>query len=389
LIRAALVNGDLVHGGVERQIAYIADRLKHKTDLSLFMVYYQARSAEPAAVPPVDAYYIPWYWSGKKGPLKFIFFPLFFIRFLFFCLRRHISVLHGFGPLDNLTVALAGIVPGIKSISSIRTSCAWALRGCRVWAPLSEKIVSNSRAAFRLLAQKRPVPAGKQILIRNGIDLHAFPYRERGPAPRHTPFTFLLVGRISPSKNHRLFIAGFHQFLLKEQRALSGFRIVFCGPVEKPSYLREIRQAIKTTGLERITQLMPYVSDIRSIYEKSDCLILPSRTEGLPNVLLEAMAVGLPWIASDIADVAYLAGPLEARGHVFEDNNRDSLCRALQRFFSTKQGGMQARLRRARNFVEGNFGLEVLAKASYDLYKAVGEKIPFAGMNSERPGDIQ
>ncbi len=370
-MRILMINGDIVHGGVERQILYTAEVFREKPDVKLFLVYYQARSDNREYTLPMNIRYISWYGSGKKGLNKFVFFPWFLLKLVCFCIRHKIDLLHGYGPLDNFTAAIAGTLLGKKKISSIRTSCEWALRGCHLWVPLCDRIVSNSLAAFRLLKTKRRVPQLKLSLIRNGIKPELFPFRNRDFSTRKKVFTFTLIGRMSPSKNHLLFISSLASFLDEEKLSPSAFRILFCGPVERKNYFYSIQRLLKKTGLDKITETKPYTADIMGVYNMTDCLVLPSRTEGLPNVLLEAMATGLPWIASDIADIKFLAGKNSERGFIFQDNDGRSLCQAIKTFFSTGPGELKAKIRNARLFIEQNFQVKAMAKAIHQLYKAV------------------
>jgi glycosyltransferase involved in cell wall biosynthesis len=370
-MRILFLNGDIVHGGVERQILYTAEAFQQKQDVKLFLVYYQERSDTGTYTLPIDIQYIPWHASGKKGLLKFLFFPLFLFKFMCFCLRHKIDILHGYGPLDNLAVAVSGTLLGKKKITSIRTSCEWALRGHRLWVPFSNRIISNSQAAFRLLKSKLSVPQSKFKLIRNGIKTELFPFKNRDFSVHKKIFTFSIIGRMSPSKNQLLFISSFADFLKQKKLSPSAFHIIFCGPVERKSYFTNIKGLFKKTGLDTIAEINPYTDDIMSIYNKSDCLVLPSRSEGLPNVLLEAMAAGLPWIASDIADIKYLSGENSERGLTFRDNDGRSLCTILNNFFNLKPEELKVKVRDARLFVERNFKVKDMAHTLYHLYRSV------------------
>jgi glycosyltransferase involved in cell wall biosynthesis len=371
LMRILFLNGDIIHGGVERQILYTAEAFQQKQDVKLFLVYYQERSDTGTYTLPIDIQYIPWPASGKKGLLKFLFFPLFLFKLMCFCLRHKIDILHGYGPLDNVAVVISGTLLGKKKITSIRTSCEWALRGHRLWVPFSDRIISNSLAAFRLLTVKTRVQQSKLTLVRNGIKPELFPFKNRDFSVRKKIFTFSIIGRMSPSKNQLLFISSFADFLKQKKLSPSAFHIIFCGPVERKSYFTTIKNLLKKTGLDTIAEIKPYTDDIMSVYNKTDFLVLPSRSEGLPNVLLEAMAAGLPWIASDIADIKYLSGENSERGLTFCDNDRHSLCKALKTFFALKPEELKQKVRDARLFVERNFKLQDMSEKIHQLYRSL------------------
>src|SRR5215207_9243556 len=61
----------------------------------------------------------------------------------------------------------------------------------------------------------------------------------------------------------------------------------------------EFERMAAELGIARQVQFLGMVSDMRSFYASCDLLVLPSRSEGCPNIVLEAMAMNLPVVASD------------------------------------------------------------------------------------------
>jgi glycosyltransferase involved in cell wall biosynthesis len=101
----------------------------------------------------------------------------------------------------------------------------------------------------------------------------------------------LHVGRLSPLKNH--------EALINTMRLLPGASLVLVGGGE----LRDsIEQRVKASGLgERIHLMGEIASDeVRRVMHACDLFMFPSLSEAMPMALLEAMAAGMPIIASDI-----------------------------------------------------------------------------------------
>ena len=72
---------------------------------------------------------------------------------------------------------------------------------------------------------------------------------------------------------------------------------VICGSGIKELFLK---QRIKEFGLEKQVFLPGYMENVREFLTEADCFVFPSRQEGLPVAVMEAMAAGLPVIATDI-----------------------------------------------------------------------------------------
>jgi len=71
--------------------------------------------------------------------------------------------------------------------------------------------------------------------------------------------------------------------------------------------LTSVREDVKRRGLERRVRLLGWQSDLGPLLSAADLLLFPSRTEGVPNVLLQALIAGVPVLASDIAPHRELA----------------------------------------------------------------------------------
>ncbi len=98
------------------------------------------------------------------------------------------------------------------------------------------------------------------------------------------------VGRLNRDKNHRLLIEAIYRLNDKSIRLY----IFGKGPFES-----ELHTLIREKGLGGQVFLMGYKSDVISLMKRADCFVFASLHEGFPNVLVEAMACGLPIITSN------------------------------------------------------------------------------------------
>ena len=114
----------------------------------------------------------------------------------------------------------------------------------------------------------------------------------------------LSVGRLDPEKNPVLLA----DVLARLNRQGDRWRLVVCG---EGSLRRELEQRVRQLGLTDRVELRGYVPHgpaLRRLYEESDVLLHLSWTEGVPQVLLEAFAAGLPVVATAVGGVPALVG---------------------------------------------------------------------------------
>ena len=103
---------------------------------------------------------------------------------------------------------------------------------------------------------------------------------------------YCAVGRLAEQKNYKMMISAFAQFHLKypdEKLFIYGI-----GPLEK-----ELKDYIKTLDMENTILLKGLSDSIPQVLANAKAFIMTSNYEGMPNALLEAMAVGLPVVSTD------------------------------------------------------------------------------------------
>lgn len=152
----------------------------------------------------------------------------------------------------------------------------------RALAKLPPSIVACSRSEGELIERylgRRP------LVVPNGISLDAI--RPRGPHAVTRQVTVATAGRISPARNPELFAS------VARRLAQTGLHFVWLGGGEP-----EAESALRAAGVE-VTGWLPHAR-LLELLGGVDIYLQPSRWEGLPVAVMEAMASGLPVVATDI-----------------------------------------------------------------------------------------
>lgn len=135
-------------------------------------------------------------------------------------------------------------------------------------------------------------------LVYNSVDttkfLDAYDNKEDGEFCDDGWCNVLQVGRFSEVKN-QLFTAEIAQELKKREKRIR----ILCAGNNGNDYEAEVRQAIQTMGIQEHMVLLGVRGDIDALMRKSAAFLLPSRYEGMPLVLIEAQASGLPCVVAD------------------------------------------------------------------------------------------
>ena len=170
----------------------------------------------------------------------------------------------------------------------------------------ADLIISNSHAGARDHAADGYSPK-RMVVVHNGIDTRRFRPDAAARAEMRRewgiPDGDLLVGmigRLDPQKDHPTFLRA--AALVQRQRPNVRFICVGNGP---QSYAAELRAEAESLGLNGRLKWQPASNKVLGVYNALDLATLPSANgEGFANVVGEAMACGIPVVASDAGDSA-------------------------------------------------------------------------------------
>ncbi len=195
----------------------------------------------------------------------------------------------------------------------------------------------SSFARSQMMLQSPHAHWHKFVVVPLGIDPEVFAPRPHNPAP--DPFEILCVGRLTPAKGQHLLIDAVNE-LGRQGRNLR-LRLVGAGPDE----LSLRQHAARIACPERIVFSGAVNQDrIRDYYGAADVFCLPSFAEGVPVVLMEAMAMEIPCVTTRIAGIPELIRD-GTDGLLVAPSNVDELAAALARLMDDE--GLRARLGRA------------------------------------------
>lgn len=139
------------------------------------------------------------------------------------------------------------------------------------------------------------------------------------------------------------------------------FLIVGEGPLEQV-----LRSFLRTSGLDRHVALLGFREDVIDIIRSADLFVLPSRWEGMPNALLEAMSVAMPVVASDVEGVREVLGP-NCERQLIPPGDREALrCAILWHYFHRDESRELGQ--RNRQFVSVQFSWDDVVGLYQELW---------------------
>lgn len=282
----------------------------------------------------------------------------------------------------DLLGLVAGRIVGVPAIAwNVRTAnldmsrygklSRLTLAACARLSSLPDVVVVNSETGRDYHAGLGYRPR-RWSVIPNGFDLDLFRPDPTGRAAFRSEIgvsaneTLVgLVARFDPAKDHNTFLraAG----LLARRRPDVRFLMVGAGVTAENTTLSEW---IEAQGLRGKVQLLGLRSDLPRVYAALDVVALSSLTEGFPNVVGEAMAVGVPCVVTDVGDARQMVAET---GIVVPPADAEALAAGLGQLAAE---GAEARRRRgalARQRIQDDYGLARIVGRYAELYEELCE----------------
>lgn len=168
-----------------------------------------------------------------------------------------------------------------------------------------QQYIAVSRDLEHWLADAVGVPSERILQIYNGVDRERFRPPPVDMRPSVAPSGFLpadalvvgTVGRLAAVKNQQSLLRAFAQILQQHPELVSRLRLLIVGDGPLAAQLRD---QVMQSGLEQHVWLAGDRQDVPQLLQSMDVFVLPSLGEGISNTVLEAMATGLPVIATRV-----------------------------------------------------------------------------------------
>ena len=131
--------------------------------------------------------------------------------------------------------------------------------------------------------------------------------------------------------------------------------------------LYALEQVVKKRNLENCVSINQPTNDVVEIMQNHDLLLLPSRSEGLPMVVLEAMSVGIPIIAMDVGQIRPLFEDSKV-GRIIPRGNYSAMLDAVNYFSNISRDDKDLLKGRSQKYIEDFYSIEVVCDRWYRIY---------------------
>lgn len=239
----------------------------------------------------------------------------------------------------------------------------------RLTDSLCDLTTQVSKAGLHRYVQVKAVPQNKVHFIPNGVDINRFrPDEKARKKLRHEfgitdEFVWLAVGRFEEAKDYPNMIQAFSRLVKVRPDA----RLFIAG---QGALKTKIERLVVELGLDDAVSFLGIRKDVPELMNAADAYVMSSAWEGFPLVLLEAAAVGLPIVATDVGGNREIVLN-DQSGFLVPPQDPVSLAEAMERVMAL---GIEARKlmgKAGRTYVVENFSFERVIKMWEELYHEI------------------
>jgi glycosyltransferase involved in cell wall biosynthesis len=315
--RLLFVTKTTVYGGTEKHLVDLIQRLDSSLiectilcyGSDVFSRYISSRpNVRVVNFGPVASVRFLSYWLTftKRRPWAIVFVDGWLGLFPWYAyLAAKLSGATRLFAIEHLTADPAPLlIKGTGIWKRVRRRIGWQARimwKLRLSGMLADQTICVSNAVRERLVSSYGYPEAKTMTVLNGVDLKHFdptcntrskdlPAKDNHVSPEAT---LLCIGNLWKQKRVDLLLDALS--VVVKDHPLCKCMIVGSGPLEAELRAQSIR-----LGLDTVVQFVGRAEDVRPYLEAADLFVLSSENEGLPLVLGEAMAYGIPCIATDV-----------------------------------------------------------------------------------------
>jgi len=319
---------------------------------------YNARPIEEVALPRNLVFHKVSVWRDRKGYIRFFFHLFYLIRSIKHAvglLRKNRKISAVMNLMNHQTQGFLNILLSQlcrrKSVVRISNDVESAVFVCR---KKYGKILGIIYDALIHLIERLTLDRADIIITVSPMILEKYPQyknkvlikpvltpalgqycdREFQEKKQRKRFHLLFIGRLEPGKGVETLLD-----------AVAGLRNIKCSIVGDGSLRSKLVEKTRELGIEHVVEFHGFLPQekVFRLMEKTDSLVLPSYNEFMSNVVVEAAAIGLPIIASNVHGIKYLAKDGET-AILFGKGNVEELRRKI--LFLKENSAVRERIRR-------------------------------------------
>ncbi|MFD2167338.1 TIGR03088 family PEP-CTERM/XrtA system glycosyltransferase [Thalassotalea euphylliae] len=246
----------------------------------------------------------------------------------------------------------------------------------KIFKPFIHQYVALSSEARDYLIDKIHVSPSKVNHICNGVNIERFsPDNKASELPNQLKgdgnVVFGTVGRLAEVKNQTFLLEAF--IALKQEAkaddAQAKLLIVGDGVL-----MADMKQRAAASGFEQDICFTGLRTDIPELMANMDVFVLPSLAEGISNTILEAMASGLPVVATKVGGNPDLIMPKHQDSHLVAVNNVEALQTAMEQYTKNRENLSQDSVK-AREHCVKHFSIQSMVGKYHDLYETLYKQV--------------
>lgn len=202
------------------------------------------------------------------------------------------------------------------------------LRLCRYTYPKADVVIAQQEEMREELLQYLPLEKNKVVTLHNPIDTKTLEEKVKAetPYPNQNKTNYVWVGRVSREKGQDILIKAFHTVYAEDREA----RLYFVGKYDKNDvYYQSLVSLTDQMGLSEVVTFVGFDSNPYRWVMNCNCFVQPSRLEGLPNALIEAMYLGKPVVATRCIPVVDRIVEDGYNGYVVDSEDVEGMSKAM------------------------------------------------------------